>query len=98
MQKIIFVEREFFTYSWSEEDGDDDETPSTKTDYIAKAKNSAALFKVVQLPRGSRETEVAVLIVFFCGEIIIKEMREPNVLLNFPLGPFSPRRQCRPSF
>lgn len=53
----------------------------------------AALFKVVQLPRGSRETEVAVLIVFFCGEIIIKEMREHNVLLNFPLGPFYPR--CR---
>lgn len=46
-----------------------------------------ALFKVVQLPRGSQETEVAVLIVFFCGEIIIiMEMRERcNVLLNFPL-------------
>lgn len=70
------------------------ETPSLKTDYVAKAKNSAALFKVVQLPRGSRETEVAVLIVFFCGEIIIKEMREHNVLLNFPLGPFSHRPSC----
>lgn len=49
----------------------------------------AALFKVVQLPLGSRETEVAVLIVFFCGEIIImKEMREHNVLLNFLLVRF----------
>jgi hypothetical protein len=57
-----------------------------------------ALFKVVQLPRESQETEVAVLIVFFCGEIIIiMEMRERcNVLLNFPLRTVSPHRR-RPS-
>lgn len=97
MQKIIFVKRGFIysiLFRGGRRRGALDENGLRRQN----RKLCATLFKVVQLPRGSRETEVAVLIVFFCGEIIIKEMREHNVLLNFPLGPFFPRsRCCRPS-
>lgn len=96
MQKIIFVKRGYYIIQYSGPRRLVTRRPRRKRITLPKPKTLATLFKVVQLPRGSRETEMAVLIVFFCGEIIIKEMREHNVLLNFPLGPFS-RRRRRPS-